>query len=129
MTARLARRERGSAVVEFALVSVLLSVLFLGVLQVGFALYVRNTLVACASAGARHGANANRLPADGAAYTQRLIRRSLADGYADDVTAGVRIRDGVEVVVVVVRAPLPVVGVLGPSGGITVRGHAFREGT
>ena len=126
--ARTARGERGAAVVEFALVSVLLSVLFLGVLQVGFALYVRNTLVACASAGARFGANADRTPADGAAYTRMLIRRSLADGYARDVTAGVERRDGAAVVVVAVDAPLPVVGSLGPGGGISVRGHALREG-
>lgn len=121
-------RERGAAVVEFALVSVLLSVLFLGILQVGFALYVRNTLVACASAGARFGANADRLPADGAAYTRTLIERSLADDYARHVTAGVQQRDGNTLVVVVVDAPLPVIGTLGPGGGITVRGHALREG-
>lgn len=122
------RRDRGAAVVEFALVSVLLSVLFLGILQVGFALYVRNTLVACASAGARFGANADRVPADGAQYTRTLIERSLADGYARDVTAGLEDRDGVTVVVVLVDAPLPVIGTFGPSGGITVRGHALREG-
>lgn len=121
--------ERGAAVVEFALVSVLLSMLFLGVLQVGLGLYVRNTLVACASAGARYGANADRLPGDGAAYTRTLIRRSLADRYADDVTAGIEVRGGADVVVVVVHAPLPVVGMIGPGGGIRVRGHALREGT
>ncbi|MQA79171.1 MAG: pilus assembly protein [Streptosporangiales bacterium] len=123
-----ARGDRGAAVVEFALVSILLTVLVLGVLQVGLALYVRNTLVACASAGARYGANANRTPADGAAYTERLVARSLADRYAVDVTGGVEVRDGAEVVVVEVDAPLPVVGLIGPVGGITVRGHALREG-
>lgn len=120
-------RDRGSAVVEFALVSVLLTFVFLGVVQLGLALYVRNTLAACASAGARYGANADRAPSDAAAYTRTLIRRSLADRYADAVRAGTQVRGGVEVVVVEVSAPLPVVGMVGPGDAMTVRGHALRE--
>ena len=62
--------DAGAAVVEFVLVSVLLLGLFLSVLQVGFALYVRNTLVACAADGAdgRRGhlpGNRFRMAADG----------------------------------------------------------------
>ncbi|MGH3094529.1 MAG: TadE family protein [Streptosporangiales bacterium] len=121
------RDERGAAVVEFALVSVLLTALFLGVVQLGLALYVRNTLVACASAGARYGASADRAPADAAAYTRTRIRRSLADSYAANVRAGVRWRGGLRVVVVTVHAPVPVVGMIGPAGAMTVRGHALRE--
>lgn len=123
-----ARGDRGAAVVEFALVSILLTVLVLGVLQVGLALYVRNTLVACASAGARYGANADRTPADGAVHTEQLVSQSLAHRYAVDVSGDVEVRDGAEVVVVEISAPLPVVGLIGPGGGITVRGHALREG-
>lgn len=125
--ARRRHDERGSAVVEFALVSVLLTALFLGVVQLALALYVRNTLVACASAGARYGAAADRAPADAAAYTRSRIRRSLADSYAADVRVGVRRRGEVRVVVVTVRAPVPVVGMIGPAGAMTVRGHALRE--
>ena len=44
--------DAGSAVVEFVLVTVLLLGLFLSVVQLGFALYVRNTLVASAADGA-----------------------------------------------------------------------------
>jgi Flp pilus assembly protein TadG len=36
--------ERGSAVVEFVLVSVLLTAMFLAVLQIGLALHVRTVL-------------------------------------------------------------------------------------
>ena len=46
-------REAGAAVADFALVSGLVSLLFLAVLQVGLALHIRNTLIACASEGAR----------------------------------------------------------------------------
>lgn len=123
------RDERGAAVVDFALVSVLLTALFLGVVQLGLVLYVRNTLVACASAGARYGAAADHAPADGAAYARQRIRRSLADSYAADVRTGVRSRDGVPIVVVTVHAPVPVVGMVGPSGAMTVHGHALRERT
>lgn len=135
MTVRAARRpsatrrgEHGAAVVEFALVATLLTVLFLGILQVGLALYVRNTLVACASAGARYGADADRAPGDGAARTRLLISRSLSARYASDVSAAVEFRGGAAIVVVRVRAPLPVVGLVGPAGVLTVRGHALREG-
>ena len=46
------RDERGSAVVDFVLVSMLVVPLFLGILQVGLYLYVRNTVTAAASEGA-----------------------------------------------------------------------------
>ena len=86
-------------------------------------------LVASAAEGARYGANADRDPAEGAAVTRQLIRDSLADSFADDVTSGTG--DGRR------RAPrsssgsqarLPVFGLLGPPRGISVRGHALEEG-
>lgn len=120
--------ERGAAVVEFVLVATLLTVLFLGVVQVGLALYVRNTLVACASAGARYGADADRDPSDAAVQTRLLISRSLSSRYASSVSSGLEYRGGAAIVVVRVRAPLPVVGMVGPAGALTVRGHALREG-
>jgi hypothetical protein len=88
---------------------------------------VRNTLVASAAEGARYGANADRTPSDGAAVTRRLIRDSLADSFADDVTSGTETVDGVVTVVVRVDARLPVFGLLGPPRAISVRGHAFEE--
>jgi Flp pilus assembly protein TadG len=119
--------DEGSAVVDFTLVGVLLTFLFLALLQLGLALYVRNTLVASAAEGARYGANADRNPADGAAVTRELIRDSLADSFADDVTSDTETVDGVVTVVVRVNARLPVFGLLGPPRAISVRGHAFEE--
>ncbi len=120
--------DSGSAVVDFTLVGILLTFLFLALLQLGLALHVRNTLVASAAEGARWGANADRTPADGAAVTRQLIRDSLADSFADDVTSGTETVDGVTTVVIRVQARLPVLGLLGPPRAISVRGHAMQEG-
>lgn len=119
--------EDGSAVVEFALVSALLAVLFLAVLQVGVALYVRSTLVAAAAEGARYGADADRTPADGVRRTQDLVAQSLSPSYARDVTADYAVVDGLPTVVVRVRAPLPLLGLVGPGGDLVVEGHALAE--
>ena len=119
--------DDGSAVVDFVLVGILLTFLFLALLQLGLALHVRNTLVASAAEGARYGANADRSPSEGAAVTRQLIRDSLADSFADHVTSGTETVDGVVTVVVRVQARLPVFGLLGPPRGISVRGHALEE--
>jgi Flp pilus assembly pilin Flp len=121
------RGEAGSAIVDFALVAGLVTLVFAAVLQLTLALHVRNTLVDCASEGARYAALADRTPADGAARTRDLIGMSLAPGYADDVTAVDRELDGLAVVEVRVTAPLPVAGLLGLAGTLTVTGHALRE--
>jgi Flp pilus assembly protein TadG len=122
------RDDNGSAVVDFTLVGILLTFLFLALLQLGLALHVRNTLVASAAEGARYGANADRTPSDGAAVTRELIRDSLADSFADDVTSGTETVDGVVTVVIRVKARLPLFGLLGPPRSISVRGHALQEG-
>jgi Flp pilus assembly protein TadG len=119
--------DRGAAVVDFTLVGVLLTVLFLALLQLGLALHVRNTLTAAAAEGARYAANADRTPGDGVALTQRLIRDSLDDSFATGVTAGTERVNGVATVVVRVDARLPVIGLLGPARAISVRGHALEE--
>lgn len=119
--------DRGSAIVEFTLVGVLLTALFLALLQLGLALHVRNTLAASAAEGARYAANADRVPEDGAAVTRELIRDSLADTFAEDVSAGFETVSGVATVYVEVEATLPVVGLLGPPRAIRVRGHAMDE--
>ena len=121
------RAETGSAVVEFALVSALLSALLLAVLQVGVAVHVRNTLVAAAAEGARYGADADRTPADGAERTHDLVAASLPAAYAGHVTAGYETVGGLATVVVRVQAPLPLLGLAGPGGDLVVEGHALAE--
>lgn len=119
--------DHGSAVVEFVLVAVLVVALMLGVLQLAVALHIRNTLVSAAGEGARFAAAADREPADGARHTQQLILQSLPDSYASDISAGYESVEGVPTVVIEVRAELPVLGWLGPSGGLRVVGHAMEE--
>jgi hypothetical protein len=120
-------RDRGSAVVDFVLVSALLVTLFLAIGQLALALHVRNTLIAAASEGARYGADADRTPADGADRTRDLITSSLSGSFAGDVSGTYDEVDGVPVVTVEVRTTLPLLGWLGPSRALVVRGHAYEE--
>jgi len=119
--------DSGSAIVEFTLVAVLLTVLFLGLLQLGLALHVRNTLLASAAEGARFAANADRDPAQGEDVARNLIRSALADSFADQVTSGSESIGGVPTVYVQVEATLPLVGLLGPPRTLRLRGHALEE--
>src|SRR5438552_1288636 len=88
------RGERGSAVVDFVLVSTILVPLFLGILQVGLFLYVRNTVTAAASEGAHYAAVLNRAPDDGAARTRELIGGVVADQLIDSLSAEATDIDG-----------------------------------
>jgi hypothetical protein len=122
------RGDRGAAPVDFVLVGgLLLTPLFLGVVQLGLDLHVRNTLVSCASEGARYAANADRTLDDGAARTRQCIATSLRSSYAQDVVATYADDDGMPIVEVTVRAPLPLVAFAGPSRALVVHGHALRE--
>jgi Flp pilus assembly protein TadG len=120
--------DRGAAAVEFVLVAgFLLTPLFLGVVQLGLGPHVRNTLVACAGEGARYAANANRSLNDGAQRTRECIASSLRASYADDISASLTDDEGAATITITVRAPMPVVGFVGPSKALVVRGHAFQE--
>lgn len=104
-----------------------MTVLFVAVLQLAILLHVRNTLVDSAAEGARYGALAGRHADDGAERSRDLIAQSLSPAYAQAVTAGRVTLDGLEVVEVQVEAPLPLVGLVGPAGTLTARGHALVE--
>ena len=119
--------DSGAAVVDFAMVGALLTVLFLGVLQLGLALHVRNTLTAAAAEGARYAANADRGPGEGVAWTQELVAATLSPAYARDVVGGLEDVGGAPTVFIEVRASLPVLGLLGPDRSLVVRGHALDE--
>ncbi|WP_394253308.1 TadE family protein [Arthrobacter pityocampae] len=116
--------ERGAAVVDFALIGGLLTVVFIAVIQLTLVLHVRNTLIDAAASGARYGTLADRSPQDAVGRTEELIRGSLADSYGSDVSVGESTVGGVRTLEVVVRAPLPVIGLIGPAGTMEVRGHA-----
>jgi Flp pilus assembly protein TadG len=122
-----ARGERGAAVVDFVLVSTLVVPLFLGILQVGLFLYVRNTVTAAASEGAHYAAVLNRQPADGEARTRELISGVVRDQLIDSVSAAATDIDGQPGVEVTVNAHMPPLGLWGPGISFSVQGHAVKE--
>ncbi|HET7821119.1 MAG TPA: TadE/TadG family type IV pilus assembly protein [Ornithinibacter sp.] len=124
---RCTRAERGAAVADFTMVSVLVVVLFLAVVQLGLALHTRNTLISCASEGARLGARADAVAGQGVSRTEALISQSLSPRYARHVSSHESVVAGVRVVEVRVVAPIPVLGLLGPSDRLDVVGRAFLE--
>ncbi|CAO5147464.1 tight adherence protein E [Frankia sp. AiPs1] len=121
--------DEGSSVVEFILVGTLLLFLFLGILQVGLVLYVRNTLAADAAEGARHAANLGVAAADGGPYAQALIARTIP-GRSDTTCTGTDVDgpDATPLVQVTCRVVVPLVLVpLGDGVTLTVTGHAVKE--
>jgi len=125
------RGERGSSVVEFVLVTVLVLFLFLLVAQVGLVLHARNVLVAAAAEGARYGANADRADEDGAARALQVVADSLPGGVAASAQAHAGPRPAgadPQVVDIVLSSDLPVVFLAVGPLHLTVHGHALKEG-
>ncbi len=112
---------------EFVLVGALLTVLTLGVMQLGLALHVRNTVVDAAAEGARYAALADNTLTDGVRRTQQLIRAAIGAGYADDVRAAYDNYLGHPAATITVRTPLPLLGLVGIDSGLEVSGHAAVE--
>ena len=119
--------DRGSSPVEFILVAGLLTLLTLGVLQLGLVVYVRNVVHDAAVEGAYRAALADQTPADGAARARFVIGRAVGPAYARDVRARNAVRAGADVVEVTVRAPLPMVGLLGAPRLLEVSAVAPTE--
>lgn len=116
--------ERGSAVIDFVMIGALLTLLFMSIVQLTLVLHVRNTLVDAAASGARYGTLADRTVMDAEARTSELIETALNGDFAADVTTAERTLDGIRALEVTVRAPMPVVGLIGPGGLMEVTGHA-----
>ena len=119
--------DRGAAVVDFVLVSVILVPLVLGIAQVALVMHVHNTLAAAAAEGARYAATIDRGPAAGVARTRSQIDGAIAARFAADVRAHEETVRGVPMVVVTVHAEVPPLGLWGPSVSFDVVGHAVEE--
>jgi Flp pilus assembly protein TadG len=101
--------------------------LFLGILQVGLVMHVRNTLAAAASEGARYAATIDRGPSDGVRRTREQISDAVAADFASGVSARqVQLR-GAPGVRVEVTAEVPPLGLWGPAVRLRVSGHAVEE--
>lgn len=116
--------QEGSAAVDFVLVGTLLTVLFLAIIQLALVLHVRNTLIDAASSGARFGALADRSPADSSARTQQIISSSLNSDYAQNVSYAEQTEGSNRILTVTVRAPFPIIGLIGLPGVMEVNGRA-----
>jgi hypothetical protein len=125
-------RERGSAVVDFVLVGVLVVALLLAVLQVAVYVHVRNVVVASAQEGARYAANADVAAAAGAGRTLEVVGRATSVQTA----AGLRCSseqevDGGGLVLVVVRCTGGVPSLFAALGNLLpleATGRAVEEG-
>lgn len=116
--------ERGAAVVDFVLIGALLTLLFLAIVQLTLVLHVRNTLIDAAASGARYGTLADRNDGDAKERTVQLITAALNSDFARDVGTSESTFQGIRTLEVTVRAPLPVIGFIGPRGLLEVKGHA-----
>lgn len=124
---RLLSDERGSTPVEFVLVGVLLTVLTLGVLQLGLAVYVRNVVHDAAVEGAYYAALADVDTQAGAARTRDIVERTVGGNFLESVTATDSRGLGYDTVSVTVTTALPLVGLLGVPHGWEVTVHAPAE--
>jgi Flp pilus assembly protein TadG len=121
------RSQDGSAIADFALVSVVLIPLFFGILQLALIWHIKTTLTSAASEGARYGAAYDRTTADGQRRTSDVIDETFGTEFRDQVTASdstVSGQPGVEVDVV---AEVPELGFWGPTITVEVTGHAVKE--
>ena len=125
--------ERGSAVVDFVMVSILIVTLLLAVLQVAVYVHVRNVVTASAQAGARYAANAD-VPSDaGAPRTVEIVGRATSERTAQGLacTSAEEVAPGSGLTLVVVRCTGSVPALLASLGTVLpleVTGRAVKEG-
>ncbi|MGY1620548.1 TadE/TadG family type IV pilus assembly protein [Geodermatophilus sp. SYSU D00691] len=123
--------ERGSAVVDFVLVSLLVLALLLAVLQVAVYVHVRNVVTASAQEGARYAANADVDSAFGAARTVEVVARATSVQTAEGLrcTSGEEV-DATGLTLVVVRCSGSVPTLFAALGNVLpleVTGRAVKE--
>jgi len=124
--------ERGSAVVDFVLVSVLIVVLLLAVLQVSVYVHVRNVVTASAQEGARYAANADVDSALGAARTVEVVAGATSQQTAEGLACtSAEETDASGLTLVVVHCSGSVPSLLADLGNLLpleVTGRAVKEG-
>jgi Flp pilus assembly protein TadG len=123
--------ERGSAVVDFVMVSTLIVALLLAVLQVAVYVHVRNLVTASAQAGARYAANADVDSAAGAPRTVEVVARATSERTAEGLacTSAEEVdASGLTLVVVRCTGAVPsLLAVLGNLLPLEVTGRAVKE--
>lgn len=120
------RSDRGSAVVEFPLIAVLIIAIAVTIIQAAIIVHTRNSLtdiaVQAAHAASLHGST----PAEGQRRATELLSQRLGRGY----TARAVVRESFDgMITVEITATMPLVGLLGPEGALHATGHALDEDT
>lgn len=121
------RSQRGSAIADFALVSVVLVPLFFAILQLAVIWHIKTTLTSAASQGARHGAMYNRSAPEGGQRTREVIDDVFGSDFAGRVSSYDIALSGQPAVAVDVVADVPVLAFWGPTVRLEVTGHAVKE--
>jgi Flp pilus assembly protein TadG len=116
--------ERGSAVVDFVMVGGLLTMFFLAIIQLTLVLHVRNILIDAAASGARYGTLADRGASDAEERAAMLIGTALNADFAQDISTTEVTFQGLRTLEVTIKAPMPVIGLIGPRDLLEVKGHA-----
>lgn len=119
--------EDGSQVVSHVLVQVLVVFMVLGLMQLAFALHVRNVSIDAASEGARRAALVGATLSEGQARTDALLAGSLGAKVPRQIRLYEEVRAGEPVIVAEVATRLPVLGPFGPAQALTVSASAWKE--
>ena len=119
--------DRGSSPVEFVLVGTLLTALTLAVLQLAFAVYVRNVVHDAAVEGAYWAALADTGLEEGVERTRDVISRAVGGAYAQDIRIDVSGAPAEETIDVRVRTTFPLIGLIGVPFAMEVEAHAPAE--
>jgi Flp pilus assembly protein TadG len=123
--------ERGAAVVDFVLVSILILTVLLAVLQVAVYVHVRNVVTASAQEGARFAANADVDSRIGGDRTVEIVGRATSARTARGLTCtSTEDVDGTGLTLVVVRCAGSVPSLLSGLGNLLpleVTGRAVKE--
>ncbi|PTW91399.1 hypothetical protein C8A06_1121 [Microbacteriaceae bacterium MWH-Ta3] len=109
------------------MVSMLLVVVVLGVLQVAAVGLIRTIVADAAAGGAAYAALADVPDSHGVLRARELLDASLGSDVADAARIVTRPGGGAGLVALDITTDLPVIGLWGIPGALTVTGRAVRE--
>ncbi|HXH80282.1 MAG TPA: TadE family protein [Nocardioides sp.] len=121
------RSERGSAVVDFVMILVVLLPMFAALFQLSLVLHVQNTLASAAAEGARRAAVTGATPDDGVAKARQQIVGTVNAKFAQDITIEDTVIGGAPAYRVVITAEVPALGLGGPAIALEASGNAIIE--
>ncbi|MGH3545144.1 MAG: TadE/TadG family type IV pilus assembly protein [Mycobacteriales bacterium] len=126
------RGDRGAAIPEFLMVSIMLIFLAMLIMQAILYLYIQSIVVASATEGARYAASADAAPEEGARVASERIEAGTSGSVAREIRCEGTEQPGeagATLIQVRCAGDLPLFFVpLGDALPINVRAHASKEG-